>query len=365
MPAESGVNVGVAGVGGRGGALAPNFQHFPDSRLHALCDIDQDALDEAAATFDVEHTYTEYADFVSDGAIDAVVLGTPLDVHVEQAVAALENDVHVLSEVPAASSVDECRTLVEAVESSRAQYMMAENFNYTRTTMLVRNLVEAGRFGEPYYAEGITYNRLDAPPDGWRRDLLLGRNGVTYPTHTLGPILSWLPDDRIDRVKCVGSGHHHSDENEDRYAQEDTTLLLGRTERDRLVRIRQDFLSKRPPKKEFQIQGTAGCFESARSRWDPDKIWLEPDTEGGGWEELYRYEDDFLPECWRDPPEPVRDGTARAFFVCQRFVESVARDEPVPIDVHAALDMTLPGLVSRRSIEHDGAWVTVPNSRNW
>ena len=38
--------------------------------------------------------------------------------------------------------------------------------------------------------------------------------------------------------------------------------------------------------------------------------------------------------------------------------------EPV-IGIHEAMDMTLPGLVSQQSILQDGAWLEVPNSRDW
>jgi len=38
---------------------------------------------------------------------------------------------------------------------------------------------------------------------------------------------------------------------------------------------------------------------------------------------------------------------------------------PNPIDIHAAMDMTLPGLISQQSIKEDGRWIDVPDSREW
>jgi hypothetical protein len=38
---------------------------------------------------------------------------------------------------------------------------------------------------------------------------------------------------------------------------------------------------------------------------------------------------------------------------------------PCPIGIHEAMDMTLPGLISQKSILEGGAWMAVPDSRQW
>ena len=50
--------------------------------------------------------------------VDAVVIGTPMQLHASQAVAALERGVHVLSEVTAGVSLEECEALVRACRES-------------------------------------------------------------------------------------------------------------------------------------------------------------------------------------------------------------------------------------------------------
>ncbi len=49
----------------------------------------------------------------------------------------------------------------------------------------------------------------------------------------------------------------------------------------------------------------------------------------------------------------------------QDFIGSVAGDHEVPVGIHEAMDMTLPGLVSQASIAQGGTWVAVPDSRLW
>jgi hypothetical protein len=38
---------------------------------------------------------------------------------------------------------------------------------------------------------------------------------------------------------------------------------------------------------------------------------------------------------------------------------------PPALGIHEAMDMTLAGLVSQQSIQEDGAWLDVPDSRRW
>ena len=49
----------------------------------------------------------------------------------------------------------------------------------------------------------------------------------------------------------------------------------------------------------------------------------------------------------------------------RQFVGACRGECGNPLDVHAACDLTLPGLVSEQSVEEDGRWVAVPDSREW
>lgn len=77
-----------------------------------------------------------------------MVLGTPQNLHAAQAGVALARHLHVLSEVPAAISLE------QACRASRGLYMMAENYVYQKQNALVRELGRQDLFGEVYYAEG-------------------------------------------------------------------------------------------------------------------------------------------------------------------------------------------------------------------
>ena len=122
--------------------------------VRAVCDIDADGLADAVESLEAEERYLDYDDMLARSDLDAVILGTPMQFHVPQAIAALNKNVHVLSEVPVWVSVEECRELVTAEGRSSATYMMAENYTYQRSNQIIKEIVRQRLFGTPYYAEG-------------------------------------------------------------------------------------------------------------------------------------------------------------------------------------------------------------------
>ena len=364
------LNIGIVGAAGRGASFRAAFDAHPVTRIHAVCDVQEEALAEAAERLGAAESYTDYDEMIEQSEIDAVVIGTPMPLHVPQAIAALERGLHVLSEVPAGVSIEECKELVQAARHSTALYMMAENMTYTRPNVLVKELVRRGLFGEVYYAEGEYLHELKGLNEitRWRRHWQTGIDGITYPTHSLGPVLQWM-DDRVVRVCCEGSGHHYQDPRGDAYENQDSCVMLAKTSRGGLIKIRVDMLSNRPhAMTNYCLQGTTGCYESARSKLGVDKIWLRglcPDE--NTWLHLDELAAEYMPEMWRSPPEEaLKAGHGGGdYFEVLDFVRSIVDGVPCPIGIDEAMDMTLPGLVSQASIAQGGAWLDVPNSRAW
>ena len=202
----------------------------------------------------------------------------------------------------------------------------------------------------------------------WRRKWQTGIAGVTYGTHSLGPILQWMPGDRVVRVCCEDAGRRYKDPRGEPYSQT-TPIMLCKTARDALLKIRVDMVSDRPhAMTNYMLQGTDGAYESSRGgTGENDKIWLRELSEQIHWVDLDSLAARYLPEIWRDPPEEaLRAGHGGGdFFEVMDFIQAITGQAPCPIGIHEAMDMTLPGLVSQESILQDGAWLDVPDSRTW
>src|SRR5947209_406760 len=130
------LNVGLVGAAGRGGTFRAALE-ANGARIHAVCDIDADQLERCARELGAAEKYADYEAMLDRSELDAVVIGTPQNLHVPQAIPALERGLHVLSEVPAGISIEQCRDLVAACRRARGLYMMAENYIYTKPNVLV------------------------------------------------------------------------------------------------------------------------------------------------------------------------------------------------------------------------------------
>lgn len=371
MSIQGKLNIGIVGACGRGASFKAACDALPDVAIQAVCDINGEKLGAAQERLGASERYSDYATMLEKSDIDAVIIGTPMPLHVPQAIAALERHLHVLSEVPAGVSVDECRALVEACQRSRGIYMMAENYTYMRPNAIVRELVRQGLFGTPYYAEGEYIHELKHLNEfgtPWRRCWQTGVDGITYGTHSLGPILQWMPGDRVARVCCEGTGVRHTDHTGNPYCQASGTMLC-KTEKDALIKIRVDMLSDRPhAMTNYQLQGTDGAYESARAPGEKHRVWLRnrsQDTKT--WMDLNELSDEFLPDFWKvnmDRAAAAGHGGGDYFEILD-FVDAIAGKRRCPIGIHEAMDMTLPGLCSQESIARGGEWVDVPDSRTW
>lgn len=365
MPAApSRLRVGV--VGQRGASTAAGLRSV-GAAVWALCEADPAALDRLGRELEVPpaRRHTDYANLLASD-IDAVVVATPMHLHAEQSIAALESGRHVLSEVTAAVSLGECARLLRAARRAQAGgavYMLAENYCYRWQNVLVRTLAARGEFGDCYYAEGEylhdvkhLHHAADGSPT-WRATWQVGRNGCTYGTHSLGPILQWMDGERIAAVSCLGSGVH----TDPAHPMEDTVLMLCKLASGRLLRIRLDMLSNRPhAMANYTLQGTAGAYESARAPGERDRLWLQRLGERR-WHDLSELEGE-LPDWYRSGLDAAA-GTGHGgadFFTAREFARACLGEIPVPIPVGEAVAWTAAGLCSQESIARGGMPIPVP-----
>ena len=365
------LKVGIVGAAGRPSAFLAAFRERDKAVLTAACDLNQEALDKALSGIDGIERYTDYMEMLEKGNLDIVIVGTPMPLHVSQSVHALQRNIHVYSEVTAAVSVKECKVLLEACKASRAQYMMGENCNYMKPYMVIREMVYEGVFGDIFYAEGEYLHdcRELLYKTPWRRKYQYETRGITYGTHSLGPILSWMKGDRVESVCCAGTGRHNRDLTGGYIAGDDSTVMLCKTAKGRLIKIRTDLSSPRPYRLHYTLQGTNAAYEGSLQgdNRDRNQIWINGQSAKEQWDLLSKYEEKYMPELWRDVGEKaVASGHGGSDVVIMTdFIDAIYEGKRVPIDIYDSLDMTLPGLISQESILQNGAWLPVPDPREW
>jgi predicted dehydrogenase len=132
--------------------------------------------------------------------VDAVHINSPIPDHAPMSLAALEAGKHVMCTVPMATTVEECRRIVELVERTGLRYMMAETVVYAREFLFIKQMADRGELGRIQFVQASHQQDMDGWPDYWP-----GLPPMHYATHCVGPCLALQRKDARE-VSCFGSG---------------------------------------------------------------------------------------------------------------------------------------------------------------
>ncbi len=361
------IKVGIAGV--RGMSSVMGLRDIEDVEIAAVCDLDEEHLNKIGDEVGVEKRYRVFDDML-ESDIDAVIIATPMQCHVPQAIAAMEAGKHVMCEVTAGVTMDELFWLCETVEKYSKIYMYAENYIYDPRVQLIKNMVKEGVFGEPYYAEGMYLHNIGdlfVYPNGktsWRSFWQCGKRGNFYPTHSVGPVMQWFPEDRITEISTFSPGIY----NDLGLRQDSGTTTMCRTEKGKLLNIRVDCMSPRPHNMDnYQLQGTKGIAQFKLHGEDYDRVsFIGEDSplHNMKWRKMEEF-NMYMPERYRNATESqLKAGhNGGDYFIVEDFINAIRTNTQPELDVYKACEWTAVGLLSELSVTNKSRTIELPNFR--
>ncbi len=379
------IRFGVLGVGPRLQSLVECYSAHPQVEFVAFGDIALDRAAQVAAGYNQAHegaakAYTSYEDMIQDAKMDALIIGVDPDKQVDYAVDAMHRGLHVMTEVPAAYSIEQCWKLVNAVKSTGVKYQLAEQTRYWNFIQEWRKMAAAGEFGKIYYAEGeyLHYepvwdmlrdkrtnyavypktpeemNNPDCVPS-WRYYTF--QEPIFYMPHELSPLLS-ITGGRIAKVSCIGTRRGSYAEPSFDVCDLQTALMYNTN--DAIFSLRAGFTAPSGPKNDifahwYQIKGSKASAETSRSTLDTMKLYRA----GGEWESKdWGTADPNAPEYIRQAAHGGAD-----FYPIQYFVESILQDTTPPMDVYKAVETAAPAIMAAESARKGGVLLDVPDFR--
>ena len=190
--------LGVVGCGYWGPNLIRNFLALPDASVKAVCDSSQERLAHLSQAYPGVETGPDYSALLSDDAIDAIAVATPVNSHYQLAKLALEAGKHVFIEKPMARSTEECVELIDLARARNLVLMVGHTFLYTATVRKLKSLIDSGELGEILY---ISSRRLNLGL--FQKDI-----NVTWDLapHDVSIVLFILGEDPVS-VNCQGRAH--------------------------------------------------------------------------------------------------------------------------------------------------------------
>jgi predicted dehydrogenase len=154
----SALRIGVAGLGYWGPNLARNFASIPGCELAWCCDASEASRERWAPSFPDTRFTAELDDLLSDDALDAVVLATPVPTHGALAERVLDAGKHCFVEKPLAQSVEEAERAVAAAERNGRTLMVGHLLEYHPGVAKLKEVAGSGELGDIHY---IYSNRLN------------------------------------------------------------------------------------------------------------------------------------------------------------------------------------------------------------
>jgi predicted dehydrogenase len=169
LPAQSpndAVRVAFIGVGNRGAYLLKHMLKVPGVNVVAICDIDPEnlkaAVEAASAAGHTPEPYAEFRKMLDRKDIDAVVIATPVDLHKEMAIAALEVGKHLYCEKPMALTPEQCRMVTNAAKSAKGIFQAGFQLRHDPNRAASMKLVHEGGIGKVLFLQA--YRHTDDLP---------------------------------------------------------------------------------------------------------------------------------------------------------------------------------------------------------
>ena len=168
----------------------PALLAHPQAELVALCDSDEGRLAAAASRYEVDHTYTDVNQMVSEANLDGVIIVSSNATHYAATKRCLEADLHVMLEKPMTLLAREARELVQLSQQRGKELIVGYPFNFAPYAVRAREVIAAGELGAIQYVD-MVYNSYMTP-------LFTGRNRGNYSVHA---------PDQYTKPELLGGGH--------------------------------------------------------------------------------------------------------------------------------------------------------------
>ncbi len=111
------VNVAMVGLG-FGAEFIPIYNAHPNTNVLAICRRNEADLNKVGDQFSVDRRYTRFEDVLADPDVDFVHINSPIPDHAWMSLQALDAGKHVMCTVPMATTIDDCRQIVEKVKET-------------------------------------------------------------------------------------------------------------------------------------------------------------------------------------------------------------------------------------------------------
>ncbi len=197
------VRIGLIGAGRMGAVFAHQIAYnIPEAVLVGVADPKPGLAGQVAGQFGAHSGHEEYAELLNRTDIDAVVVATPTDTHPQVIGDCAQAGVHIFCEKPLALTLEECDTVLAAVEAAGVKLQLGFMRRFDPAYIAGREQITAGVIGRP-----VMFKSTGRDP--WRTGLEFARRESSggliadMGAHDFD-LARWLMDSEVVRVHSEG-----------------------------------------------------------------------------------------------------------------------------------------------------------------
>jgi predicted dehydrogenase len=166
----------------------PGFRRVPGVEAVAICDVNEERVQQVASESNIPQAYTDYEKMLSEVQPDITVVATPNIFHKPMTMAALEAGSNVLCEKPLALTYTDAQEMMKLAEAKGLTLTVGTHYRFSPPMQAARAQVDAGFFGEIYAGRTVWQRRAGIPGYGsWftNKDMAGGGSLLDIGVHAL------------------------------------------------------------------------------------------------------------------------------------------------------------------------------------
>ena len=151
---SSKVRVGIVGTSGWADFMyLPALQSHPQAEITAICGRNRASAEDLAAKYNIPNVFTDYSDMIKLSGLDAILIGTPDDLHYEMTMQSISAGLHVLCDKPLALTAQQAWEMYQAAETAKVMHMVLFTYRWMPFFRYIKDLIDQGYVGRFYHAE--------------------------------------------------------------------------------------------------------------------------------------------------------------------------------------------------------------------
>lgn len=196
--AQRPLRVGVVGLG-FGQYHIRGYQRCPGVEVVAVCSRTPEKAHQVARDFGIPHPLTDIRELLAMERLDAVSICTPVHIHRQMTLDALNAGKHVLCEKPLALNAHQAGEMLECAREAGRVHMTNFGWRFNAPAFRAKALCDGGYVGQVYHVNArymMGYRADPRIPFGWRDRRTEGGFGSLgdLGVHLIDMVRWWIGD---------------------------------------------------------------------------------------------------------------------------------------------------------------------------